>query len=103
MIDEDIKRIANSLNNLYKTMFALYSPEVNRIIKNKITDKKTIEFCLENLLNAPTDECYDLFLKLCSYYKNIDSKSANEYLEIYKELYFEEEDIFKEPITKKRK
>ena len=95
--------MARSLNELYKTMYALYVPEVNRIIKNKITDIDTIESCLDNLLNVPTDECYDLFLRLCTYYKNINEKSAKEYIEIYKELYLDAEEIKEEPITKKRK
>lgn len=97
-MNEDIKFLANSLYKLYQEMYLIYAKEVNRILKNNIKDKKQIEMCLDNLLNCPTDECYNLFLKLCTYYKKIDAKAANDYLKIYKELYFEEE-----PMTKKRK
>ena len=98
-MNEDIKYLANSLYELYQEMYLIYAPEVKRILKNNIKDKKQIELCLDNLLNCPTDKCYDLFLKLCTYYKKIDALSANEYLEIYKELYLDKE----ESMTKKRK
>ncbi len=95
--------MARSLNELYKTMYALYAPDVERIIKNNIIDEDQIESCLENLLNCPTDECYELFLKLCTYYKKINKKSAEEYIEIYKELYLDDEEYEEESTTKKRK
>ena len=102
-MNEDIMHMARELNKLYKTMYVLYSPEVNRIIKNKITDTSIIETCLDNLLNVPTDDCYDLFLKLCSYYRTINKLSADDYLEIYKELYLDNDfDYNEKPITKKK-
>ena len=99
-MNEDIINMARELNELYKTMYVLYSPEVDRIIKNKITEIPTIESCLDNLLNVPTDDCYDLFLKLCSYYRTINKASADDYLEVYKELYLDDKE---EPIIKKKK
>lgn len=96
---EDIKYIAGQLNQIYKTMYAINAPEVKRIIKNKITDCNVIEACLDNLLNCPTDDCYDLLLELCAYYKAIDEKTAKEYIQLFRELYLGEE----EPKTKKRK
>lgn len=103
-MNEDIIRMAKELNELYKTMYVLYSPEVNRIINNKITDIHTIESCLDNLLNAPTDDCYELFLKLCSYYRTINKLSADDYLKVYKELYLADDIVYEEKsITKKKK
>ncbi len=102
-MNEDIMNMARELNELYKTMYVLYSPEVNRIIKNKITDTSIIETCLDNLLNVPTDDSYDLFLKLCSYYRTINKLSADDYLEVYKELYLDNDfDYNEKPITKKK-
>ena len=102
-MNENIIEMARSLNELYETMYSLSAKDVERIIKNNITDEYQIETCLDNLLNCPTDKCYDLFLKLCVYYKKINKKASEEYISIYKELYLDDLEYKEEPITKKRK
>ena len=104
-MDDNLYQMARELCELYKTAYAIMQPRVTRIIKNNITDNNEIERCLDDLLNYPTDDCYDLFLQLCNYYKKINSKTAIEYLEIYKEMYLNEslpEELLEEPKAKKK-
>ena len=87
----DIFELAKQLNQLYEVMYVETSRQVDYIIQKQISNKKTIEYCLDMILNIPTEKGYLLFEKLCTYYMNIDEYSAKTYFNIYKELYSDEE------------
>ena len=90
-LDTSIKLLFKELIEIYNIAYKELKPSVERIIKENITNKDTIEDCLEKLLNIPTDACYKLFIKLCDYYARIDLSSSLEYLKIYEELYGEDD------------
>ena len=87
---DNIMLLAKELNDLYEIMYNEIKPEVNYIIQKQITSKKTIEDCLDKLLDIPTTKAESLFNKLCNYYEKINKEIATEYREIYKELYFDD-------------
>lgn len=84
---DEILELAKELNELYEISYKHLRVEVNNIIKNRITDKHIIEKCLDELLNIPTDKCYELLKLLCEYYSLIDKDSAKFYLETFDEMY----------------
>lgn len=83
--------MAKELNELYELTYNQIKPQVIYIIRNNIKDINFIDHIFDELLNVPTDKCYKLFTKLCNYVASFNSKLAKEYLEIYEELYGEEE------------
>ena len=96
-IPQDIIELAKQIHELYKIMYEMIKPEVMYIINKKVKNINIIENTLDRLLDIPTDEGYELFLKLCNYYATIDKEGAKFYLESYEEIYGEEE-----PKTKKK-
>lgn len=90
-MERNIINNAKRLIKLYEAMCDKLKIEVNFIIDNNITNKNIIERCLDVLLSIPTEKAY-LFLKtLCNYYITIDNEAALFYLNMYDELYNEEE------------
>ena len=89
-ISKDILELAKEINNIYDMEYNNLKPQVDFIIKNRMLDLKLIEKVLERLL-IPTDKCYELFKKLCYYTATFNSNFAYEYLNLYDELYGEEE------------
>lgn len=96
-IPQDIIDLAKQIHELHKIMYEMIKPEVMYIINKKVKNINIIENTLDRLLDIPTDEGYELFLKLCNYYATIDKEGAKFYLESYEEIYGEEE-----PKTKKK-
>ena len=96
-IPQDIMDLAKQIYELHKIMYEMIKPEVMYIINKKVKNINIIENTLDRLLDIPTDEGYELFLKLCNYYATIDKEGAKFYLESYEEIYGEEE-----PKTKKK-
>lgn len=82
-----IKKIIDPLIKLYEIEYREIKPQVSYIIDNKIEDMKYIEPVLERLLNVPYDPCYKLFIKTCDYVSGFNKEIALEYLEIYKDMY----------------
>lgn len=86
-----IKKIASGLVELYSIAYIQIKPQVENIINNNIKDMTYIEYTLDGLLNVPYEPCNQLFVKLCNYVSTFDKDCANEYMEIYEDLYGEEE------------
>ena len=97
IISDGLIDLAKKIHELHKIMYEMIKPEVTYIINKKVKNVNIIENTLDRLLDIPTDECYELFIKLCDYYATIDKEGAKFYLEAYEELYGEEE-----PKIKKR-
>ena len=88
--NENIFRLAKEMNKQYEIMYLNWKSIINSLINNKVTDSVTIEKCLDRTMDILTNKGYDLFMKLCKYYATFNQKAAQEYLDIYNELYGEE-------------
>lgn len=90
MLDDKLKKQLQELTELYELAYKQVKPSVDYIIKNNIRDLKYIEKTFDDIINIPTDRCYQLFLKLYDYVKMFNKELANEYYQIYEELYGDE-------------
>ena len=95
-IPNSIKEMASSLIDLYALAYEQIKPKVNYIIQNNIINKIYIEQVLDELLNIPYEPSYQLLVKLCNYTSKFDTQLANDYLELWNDLYEEK------PKSKKR-
>ena len=93
MLSEDIIKMMVQLMDLCDLAYEQIKPEVDYIIKNQIKDVNRIDACLEQLLNIPTEKCHQLYVKLCAYYAIFNEQNAKEYLEIYDELYGDDNEL----------
>ena len=91
---KDIVGIIEEFQVLIKAAVLTIEPEVNRIIRNRITDKKQIETLLDRLLDyAGMDEKgLMLFKRLCRHYYYIDPYATAEYVYTYRDLYDSDEE-----------
>jgi len=90
------QNITNELNDMLSNFMDLcdltyqeIEPRVLHIIKNNIKDINLIEHTLDILLNVPTEKGCTLFIKLCNYISKFNRQLADEYLEIYDDIYSE--------------
>ncbi len=88
---DNIIKVAAELNKLYNQEYLRLKKEVTNIIKTKSKEEKHIEKILDQLINIPTDKSYQLLIKLCNYVQTFNQELANDYLEIFKELYLDDE------------
>jgi len=84
----DMQSICEGISSLSKLAVEQYTPLVDEIISQKITDEHHIESTLDRLL----DVCFDnkilfLYRKLCKYYYDINSQATIEYIDYYKKMY----------------
>lgn len=91
-ISNELKSSVNSLIEMFKSAYIEYKPIVERIIQSGNKDTAYIEKVLDQLLNIPYEPCYELFVKLCDYVSGFDIELAKEYLELYKDLYGDDEE-----------
>ena len=71
----------------------IFKDKVYYIISNKISDKKEIEFTLDNILDLVYwygENIKELYYSLLEYYKDIDLKSADDYEKLYLDIINEE-------------
>lgn len=90
-VSDDIIEMARGLMDLYKDYLKILKPEVAYVIKNNVRDTKYLERLLDQVINVPTDEGYELLVILCDYISTFDKELADDYLKIYNELYGEDE------------
>lgn len=90
-LPEEIYDLAKELNDIYLQMYLDLRDDVTYIIKKRIRNTTFIEDTLDNILDIPTEEAYDLLLELCNYYMTIDKEASLFYLDSYGEIYGEEE------------
>ncbi len=85
---ENIVPLVKHTQQLARQAAILYSREIDAIIKDKDSDSRRIEHCLDGILDFCFDEkMLQLFKKLCRYYYNIDSVATSEYVYFYKEMW----------------
>lgn len=84
---KEIKELAKALYELWQEYYKLVEPSVLHIIDSKSENRYLIESYLDDLLNIPTDEGYELLKKLCAYYSTIDKEGTDFYLNTWNEIY----------------
>ncbi|MDR3266049.1 MAG: hypothetical protein LBT24_00560, partial [Tannerella sp.] len=66
-------------------------------------DEKEIEYILNYMLDfADNEKILALYRKLCRYYYSINPQATAEYIQSYKELYDEDEELFKSGYFRER-
>jgi len=85
---EEIMAMAEQINQLQRQSARLLMPEVDSVIRNKITDGNTAQHLLDRLLDcAPCDEGLALFKRFLRYYYPIDPETVAFYINAYREMY----------------
>ena len=90
---ELLKEMFADLERLYIYEYNRIKPYVYKIINNNICDIQYIEKVFDFLLNVPYGPCYELFTMLCDYVARFDEDMAFEYMELWDDLYGEDEEI----------
>jgi len=89
---QSIGELAGGAQKLAHEAAQQYSAEVEAILKAQSRDSRRIERCLDGML----DFCFDdgmlvLYKKLCRYYFDIDSKATVLYVQVYRDMWDEQE------------
>jgi CCR4-NOT transcriptional regulation complex NOT5 subunit len=89
---DPIIALAKNIDQLTKQAVGIYYVEVENIIESKTKNQKTIERCLDGMLDFCSDKkMLELFKRLCRYYLPINERAVIEYVNIYRELWDSEE------------
>ena len=90
---ETIFGMAKRIQELSNIKLSLIKPELDEVIYNGITDEKTVERLLDELLDCAgmSDEGLEEFKRLCRYYFHINPVLVAEYIYIYRDLYDSED------------
>ena len=103
-LTNDIRQIAERLEALNRQAELEYTPLVNSLILRKSKDLHEIERLLDGLLDfACNKQILNLYRKLCKYYYFINPESTARYIAFYKEMWDEEELLFKSGYFKNTK
>jgi hypothetical protein len=95
-LTSDIRQIAKRMENLNRQAESEYAPLVNSVIQRKSKDSQEIERLLDGLLDFACDkQILNLYRKLCKYYYFINPESTARYITFYKEMWDEEELLFR--------
>ena len=89
---QSIGELARGVQKLAREAAQQYSAEVEAILKAQSRDSRRIERCIDGML----DFCFDdgmlaLYKKLCRYYFDIDSKATVLYVQVYRDMWDEQE------------
>lgn len=96
-MDKELHELAKSLVNLQKEAvkqtLACWKPEAENIIISESKDIDRIEHTLDALCEVAFDEeVLIVFKKLCRYYLAIDPVATYEHINIYREMWDNEEE-----------
>jgi hypothetical protein len=96
-MDKELHELAKSLVNLQKEVIKLtlayWKPEAEKIINSESKDINRIEHTLDALCEVAFDEeVLKVFKSLCRYYYNIDPLATAEHVDIYREMWDNEEE-----------
>ena len=95
-LTNDIRGIAQELQAIYSQAEIYYTSAVNDVIRRQSKDTKEIEHLLNYMLDfADNEKILALYRKLCRYYLDINPQATAEYIKSYKEMYDEDEKLFK--------
>ena len=83
-----LKPIILAIQELSRRAVKEYTPQVNAVISEEITDP----MCIEHLLDGMLDFCFNedmlnLYKKLCRYYYYINPAGTISYVNAYRELW----------------
>lgn len=87
-MEELVKKI-KKLEVLLDNNLGMLKDKVDYIISNKISDKKEIEFTLDNILDLVYwygENIKELYYSLLEYYKTINLNNARDYENIYLDI-----------------
>ena len=87
-MEELVKKI-KKLEVLLDNNLGMLKDKVDYIISNKISDKKEIEFTLDNILDLVYwygENIKELYYGLLEYYKTINLNNARDYENIYLDI-----------------
>ena len=91
---EEIGKLMVLQENSAKLVNAEYAGEVKAIIREASTDRQRIEKALDILLDFAFDaNVLEIFRKLCRYYYDIAPQATCFYIQSYRELWDNEEDL----------
>jgi alkyl hydroperoxide reductase subunit AhpC len=90
----EILELAKQIQELTDTGVAIIKPEVEAVIRNRITDENEIDRLLDRLLDyaGMSENGLALFKRLCRYYFTINPQVTAEYVYLYRDLYDSGED-----------
>lgn len=86
---EELVKEIKKLEVLLDNNLGMLKDKVNYIISNKISDKKEIEFTLDNILDLVYwygENIKELYYSLLEYYKTINLNNARDYENIYLDI-----------------
>lgn len=86
---EELVKEIKKLEVLLDNNLGMLKDKVDYIISNKISDKKEIEFTLDNILDLVYwygDNIKELYYSLLEYYKTINLNNARDYENIYLDI-----------------
>jgi len=97
MNKKEIKEFGNAIVTLQRKMakqtLFYWKPEAEKIISTKSKDINAIEHSLDALCEAAfDDEVLNVFKSLCRYYYGIDQQATFEYIQIYREMWDNDEE-----------
>ena len=86
---EELVKEIKKLEVLLDNNIGMLKDKVDYIISNKISDKKEIEFTLDNILDLVYwygENIKELYYSLLEYYKTINLNNARDYENIYLDI-----------------
>ena len=90
---EELVKMIKEIDNLQQIVLKNLNREINYIINNKIVDDKKVESLFEDLLNLlQSKRVLNLYKKLGRYYYFVNSSLVDEYVNIYIDMYCDNED-----------
>ncbi|MBI1837938.1 MAG: hypothetical protein HYR91_11810 [Flavobacteriia bacterium] len=91
---DSIRGLASSIQQLTDDAYHIYEPQVDDIIRSQSKDMKQIEWLLTSMLDfCSNDNMLLLFKKLCRYVYFIDPEIAYFYVNQYREMWDNGEDV----------
>jgi len=88
-VPKEVIQLAERLKMLTDQNIAFIKPEVDYVLRNRITDEKQIKRLLDRLLDCAgmSDDGLALFKRLCRYFYYINPQVTAEYVYSYRDLY----------------
>jgi len=87
-IIEEISRMAAQIQESLKAGLAPLAAQVDRAIKNCVTDKKQLDRLFDSLLDyTQLEEGLAVFKRLCKYCQPLYPQLTADYINIYRDLY----------------
>lgn len=89
MNDNNFKKIFQEINKYQSINLLIVKDEINYILTNKIIDDNKIQHTFDKLLDLAYwygNEINELYNKLSNYYKKLNPKANNDYIQYYSKI-----------------